>query len=98
VRVEDIDWIEAAKDYVLLHTPTRSHMHRITMSGLEQVLDPSALIRVHRSAFVAPSRVQEVQRVGRGLVALVLNDGAIVQVGPTYMHAVLARLGLSEPD
>lgn len=94
VAVGDIDWIEAAKDYVLLHTATRSHIHRITMSALEQVLDPARLIRVHRSAFVSPDRVEAVNRLGKGLIALVLRDGVAVPVGPTYVKAVQARLGL----
>jgi two-component system LytT family response regulator len=98
VLAREIDWIEAAKDYVLLHTPTRSHMHRITMTALERQLDPDRLIRVHRSAFVAPDRVREVRRTGRGLATLVLNDGVMVQVGPTYLPAVMTRLGLQEAD
>jgi DNA-binding LytR/AlgR family response regulator len=97
VRVSsaDLDWIEAARDYVLLHTPTRSHIHRVTMTALEEVLDPDLLTRVHRSAFVNLGRVQEVQRLGKGLISLVLRDGVVVAVGPTYVKGVLARLGLS---
>lgn len=95
VSAADLDWIEAARDYVLLHTPTRSHIHRLTMTALEEMLDPAMLTRVHRSAFVNLSRVQEVQRLGKGLIALVLRDGVNVAVGPTYVKAVLARLGLA---
>jgi DNA-binding LytR/AlgR family response regulator len=95
VAVSEIDWIEAAKDYVLLHTATRSHIHRITMSALEQGLDPNRMIRVHRSAFVSPDRVEAVNRLGKGLIALVLRDGVAVPVGPTYVKAVQARLGLA---
>ena len=95
VSTGEIDWIEAAKDYVLLHTPTRSHMHRVTMTALEEGLDPQVLTRVHRSAFVNLARVQEVQRLGKGLISLVLRDGVEVTVGPTYVRAVLARLGLA---
>ncbi len=95
VAVSEIDWIEAAKDYVLLHAATRSHIHRITMSALEQGLDPNKMIRVHRSAFVSPDRVEAVNRLGKGLIALVLRDGVAVPVGPTYVKAVQARLGLA---
>ncbi len=94
VAVADIDWIEAAKDYVLLHTATRSHIHRITMSALEQALDPTRMIRVHRSAFVSPDRVEAVHRLGKGLISLVLRDGVAVAVGPSYVKAVQARLRL----
>ena len=93
VPLEAIEWIEAARDYVLLHTELRSHMLRITMSSLEERLAGSPLLRVHRSAFVRPDRVSEVRREGRSL-ALVLADGAEVQVGPSYIAATKAALGL----
>ena len=96
VPIETIDWIEAQRDYVMLHTATRSHIVRMSMRALEEKLDPAQLMRVHRSAFARPSNVVEVQRMGRSISALVLRDGAIVQVGPSYGKAVAERLRLSE--
>ena len=92
VPIAQIEWIEAAKDYVLLHTAERSYIHRISMSALEALLDPAVLMRVHRSTFIRPDLVAGVQRVGKGLIALEMKDGAIVQVGPSYLDAVAARL------
>jgi DNA-binding LytR/AlgR family response regulator len=94
VPTETIDWIEAQRDYVLLHTATRSHMIRMSMRALEDKLDPSQLTRVHRSAFARPSNVVEVQRLGRSISALVMRDGAIIQVGPSYAKGVAGRLKL----
>lgn len=91
--VGQIDWIEAAKDYVLLHTATRSYLHRISMNALEQKLDPQALMRVHRSAFVRPSLVEKLERPGKGSLNLVIRDGVIVQVGPSYVKDVLQAIG-----
>lgn len=93
--IPQIEWVEAARDYVLLHTSTRSYIHRISMTALEQLLDPQLLMRVHRSTFIRPALVKSVQRLGKGLIALEMEDGAIVQVGPSYVRAVLGRLGLS---
>jgi DNA-binding LytR/AlgR family response regulator len=93
--IDQIEWIEAAKDYVMLHTVTRSYIHRMSMTALEKLLDASELTRVHRSTFIRPALVTGVQRLGRGLIALEMRDGAVVQVGPSYVKAVLARLGLS---
>ena len=92
--IDQIEWIEAAKDYVMLHTATRSFIHRISMAALEALLDPEGLMRVHRSTFIRPALVGGVQRLGKGLIALEMRDGAVVQVGPSYVKAVLARLGL----
>lgn len=94
VPVETIDWIEAQRDYVMLHTATRSHIVRMSMKALEEKLDPAQLMRVHRSAFARPDNVIEVQRMGRTINALVLRDGAVVQVGPNYAQAVAGRLAL----
>lgn len=96
VPVETIEWIEAQRDYVMLHTATRSHILRISMRALEERLDPEQLMRVHRSAFARPANVVEVQRLGRSISALVLRDGAIVQVGPNYSKKVAERLKLAD--
>ena len=93
VPIDAIEWIEAARDYVLLHTDVRSHMLRITMAALEEKLTGTSLLRVHRSAFVRPDKVMEVKRANRSM-SLVLTDGANVQVGPSYADAVKAALGL----
>lgn len=96
VPVDAIDWIEAARDYVMLHTSTRSHIHRATMSALERRLDPTQLLRVHRSAFVRPTLVTAVQRHANGSLSLTVRDGASVPVGPNYADAVLQRLRLAK--
>lgn len=94
VPLETVDWIEAARDYVMLHTKTRSHIVRLSMRALETKVPAEQLMRVHRSAFVRPANVVEVQKVGRTISALVLADGAVVKVGPNYAKAVAARLSL----
>jgi two-component system response regulator AlgR len=93
--IAQIEWVEAARDYVLFHTSTRSYIHRISMTALEGLFDNGELMRVHRSTFIRPALVGGVQRLGKGLIALEMQDGAIVQVGPSYVKAVLERLGLS---
>jgi two-component system LytT family response regulator len=95
VPIATIDWIEAARDYVLLHTDVRSHLLRITMAALEERLAGSPLVRVHRSAFVRPDRVSEVRKSNRAL-SLILADGAEVQVGPSYAATVKSMLGLDQ--
>jgi len=94
VPLDTINWIEASRDYVLLHTEMRSHMLRITMAALEEKLAGGPLFRVHRSAFVRPDRVTEVRRENRS-VSLVLADGAQVPVGPSYLAAIERTLKLS---
>jgi len=92
VPIDQIEWIEAAKDYALLHTAERSHMIRLTMTSLETELDPATMMRVHRSAFVRPDAVRQINAIGRHMV-LILRSGAAVRVGPRHWGDVRARLG-----
>lgn len=87
----DIDWIEAARDYVLLHTASRSHILRATMNAIEERVDPAMLLRVHRSNFIRPDAVRAIQQSPSGVVVLVLNDGIAVAVGPSYAPEVRRR-------
>jgi CheY-like chemotaxis protein len=80
--VEAIEWIEAAKDYALLHTAERSHMIRVTMGALEQ----------RRSSFVRLDAVGGTSQIGRH-TTLVLKSGASVRVGPAHLAEVRHRLG-----
>lgn len=91
VSIDEVDWVEAAKDYVLLHTPVRSHILRTTMGAIEARVAPSALMRVHRSAFVRPGAVRSLQPSAAGGAALVLDGGVAVPVGPSYLHEVTRR-------
>jgi two-component system LytT family response regulator len=61
VRACDVDRVEADGNYVRLHVDTRSYLLRETMNRLEQSLDPSVFVRIHRSAMVNMSRVREVE-------------------------------------
>ena len=92
VPLASIDWIEAAKDYVLLHTSTRSYLHRSTMAALETELAGAGLIRVHRSAFIRLDRVVAVHGHGRALSGVTLVNDVEVPVGSTYVDQVIAAL------
>ncbi len=91
VPASDLIWIEAARDYALLHTGTRSHMVRATMAELAERL-PEGFLRVHRSAIVSLSRVRRWGLPLRGVHSLILSDGAEVGVGPSYVAE--ARMAL----
>lgn len=93
VPLASVEWVEAAKDYVLLHTPTRSHILRATMASIEAGYPPPALIRVHRSALVRPGAVQSLQGAATGRPTLILADAVAVPVGPSYLPDVTRMFG-----
>ena len=91
VPLAEVIWIEAARDYALLHTRTRSHIIRITMAELARRL-PETVLRVHRSAFVTLSEVRRWGIPSKGVYSLVLSEGTEVAVGPSYVAEVRAAL------
>src|SRR5262249_37478454 len=61
VRTAEIDWVEAAGNYVKIHTGTRCHQVRDTLKALEAKLDPARFVRVHRSALVNVDSIQRLE-------------------------------------
>jgi two-component system LytT family response regulator len=87
----DIIWIEAARDYVLIHTSLRSHILRTTMSDLADKLRP-LIVRVHRSAFVAIESVHHWRRSPKGVLVLAMTDGSQISVSPSYVKGLRSLL------
>jgi DNA-binding LytR/AlgR family response regulator len=88
VLVSQIDWVEAERDYVQLHTAERSYLLRETMNGMEERLDPDMFIRVHRSALVRIERIGTISRPGYGRFVVRLTTGREVPVGRTYVKKI----------
>jgi two-component system, LytTR family, response regulator len=84
VPVDEIDWVEAAENYVQLHTSAGSHLLHITLTTLEKSLDPAIFLRIHRSVIVNVTRIRELQPVMHGEYALTLASGARLQSGRNY--------------
>ena len=75
LSVEDVDWIEAADNYVELHVGRESHLLRETISGLAARLDPARFLRIRHSTIVNIERVKELRPLFRGEYLIVLRDG-----------------------
>jgi two-component system LytT family response regulator len=84
VRTSDIDWFEAEGNYVRIHTGGKSYLVRESLQSLDESLDPSAFLRVHRSAIVNIERVKKIVSTREGGTSIVLGDGGLVPVGPAY--------------
>src|SRR5436305_2458155 len=90
VRTADVDWIEAAKNYVRLHVGDRTHLLRSTLAALEQRLDPERFRRISRSALVNLDRVRELQPWFHGDAIIILHTGTRVTLSRRYRHNLLA--------
>jgi two-component system LytT family response regulator len=84
VKQEDIEWIDAAGDYMCVHAEGETYIMRMTMKQLEKELDPDILQRIHRSTIVNVNRVREMQAHINGEYFLTLNGGHIVKLSRSY--------------
>jgi two-component system, LytTR family, response regulator len=75
IRTDEIDWIGAEGNYARLHTGTRSHLLRETMSMLESKLDPDRFLRIHRSTIVNTESIAELEPLFQGDYVVILRDG-----------------------
>jgi two-component system, LytTR family, response regulator len=75
IRTEEIDWIGAEGNYARLHTGSRSHLLRETMSTLESKLDPERFLRIHRSTIVNTESISELEPLFQGDYVVILRDG-----------------------
>jgi two-component system LytT family response regulator len=93
VRTAEIDWIEAAGNYVRLHVGRDVHLLRETMNTLATRLDPSLFLRVHRSTIVRVDCIREMQPWFSGEYVIVLRDGTKLKLSRGYREQVVAQLG-----
>jgi two-component system LytT family response regulator len=75
VRSEDVDWVEAAGNYAVLHVGKDTHIIRETMSSLETQLPAEVFLRVSRSAIINLRRVRELQALMPGEHVAILTSG-----------------------
>jgi two-component system LytT family response regulator len=91
LQTDEIDWIEAADNYVEIHAGKHVHLMRETLSNLEQRLLPFRFLRIHRSRLVNADRIKELHALFHGEYELVLSDGTRLTSSRHYRD-VLQRL------
>ncbi len=93
VKTAEIDWVEAAANYVRLHVGRESHVIRETISNLAERLDPSHFARIHRSTIVNLDRVKEMQPWFSGEYIVILRDGTRLKLSRGYRERLEEQLG-----
>jgi two-component system LytT family response regulator len=84
VRLDDISWIEAAGDYMCVHTLEGTHIIRKTLKQFEQELDPNLFPRVSRSAMINMSKLKRLTPNSNGEYVALLTTGDSVKVSRKY--------------
>ena len=75
LRQDEIEWVEAAGNYVRLHVRGNAHVLRQSMKNMEARLNPDTFVRIHRSAIVNVDRIRELQPWLHGEYVVILEDG-----------------------
>jgi two-component system, LytTR family, response regulator len=95
LRVDEIDWIEAAANYVKLHAGREAHLLRETINGLAAKLDPDKFFRIHRSIIINLERVRELQPWFHGDYVVIMQDGTQLTSSRNYREQLRKLLGKS---
>lgn len=90
VAANEVEWLQAAGNYVNLHVRGREYPLRATMAAIEQQLDPARFARVHRSHIVNLDHVAQIEPLDTGDARITLKDGAVVPCSRRYRDALRA--------
>lgn len=92
VRLADVQWIESAGNYVMLHAGREKHQLRETLTNLENRLDPGLFVRIHRRVIVSVDAMRELQAWFGGDQIMILKDGTRLRVSRNFREHVANRL------
>jgi two-component system LytT family response regulator len=84
LRNSEIDWIEAAGNYLKFHTKSGEYLVRETMSAMENKLPSNRFMRIHRSTIVNLDRVKELKAGLSGDYSVTMQDGSTLTLSRGY--------------
>ena len=88
VSISEVEYIDAAGDYMCIHTGDKTHILRETMKVMEKRLDPKLFQRIHRSTIINLNKVKEVRPHSNGECYLLLENGQDLKVSRSYKDVV----------
>ncbi len=93
VKVVNIDWIEAERNYVRLHVQQESYLRRVAIRRMESQLDPAKFRRIHRSTIVNMDSIKELRSAAGGDYQVVLRNGTELPLSRNYHRNLHEFLG-----
>ena len=93
IRTEEIDWIEAERNYIRLHVGRQAYLLRQNLSRIESALDPATFCRIHRSTIVNIDRIRAVEPLFHGEYLVLLQNGTKLTSGRSYRRTLHALMG-----
>jgi two-component system LytT family response regulator len=86
--VKNIQWIDAAGDYMCIHENNETHIVRITMKKLESQLDPKIFTRIHKSTLVNVNYIKSIKPMRNSESILDLGNDVQLKVSRNYSSAI----------
>lgn len=93
--IGDVEWIEAAQNYVRVHAGQSVHLLHVPMNTLESSLDPQRFVRIHRSCIVNVERIEQLWTMAHGQYVVELASGK--RLGSSRSYGLKLRTLLSNP-
>ncbi len=93
LKTDEVDWIEAAGNYLRIHVGRDAHMIRETMNSIEAKLDPDKFIRIHRSTIVNIDSIRELHPMFSGDYSVLLKDGTELALSRNYRERLIELVG-----
>jgi len=92
IKAEDIDWLEASRNYVKIHCGAEVKTMRETISALEERLDPEKFVRIHRSTIVNLDRIRKIEPGFGSESVAELEDGTRLMISRAYRRGKLRQI------
>jgi two-component system LytT family response regulator len=90
IGTREVDWFQAAGDYVEIHAGGTKHLFREKIGDLEEKLDPREFIRIHRSTIVRLDRIKELHPLFSGEYEVFLHNGQRLGLSKTYREKLFS--------
>jgi two-component system LytT family response regulator len=97
LKMSELKWVEADRDYLRLHLEKENHFIRDTMNNFQKRLDASGFVRIHRSTIVNVNEISEIQPLLGGDYSVILRDKTELTLSRRYRPALddFLRRGLA---
>jgi two-component system, LytTR family, response regulator len=92
LKTDEIEWLEAAGNYVEVHARGKSYLIRSTITNLEARLDSRRFFRIHRSMIVNADRITEIRSDAHGDYDVTIAGGTSLRMTRNYSDRLLSRL------
>lgn len=92
LKVDEIDWVEGAGDYLCLHSGSQTHLIRETMGNFHTKLNAKKFLRIHRSTIVNIERIKDINPFFKGEYVVTLINGKRLKASRGYRREIQALL------